>query len=98
MVLAVELEGWWHADDEWTGWILRDSVADLLKGHVFVTWLAGSAHYEAAQGVAFAPGRPLTVLPDPDNPYDPLAMAVFDEAGQALGGHIPRVVAKGVPR
>jgi hypothetical protein len=49
------------------------------------------AHYreEALQSDAFAPGSPLTLVPEPDNPHDPQAIKVLDATEAEHVGYVP---------
>lgn len=49
------------------------------------TWIVGIQYCEAEA----APGEQLYLEPEPDNPVDPLAMAVFSSSGDRLG-YLPR--------
>jgi HIRAN domain len=96
----LELPAWWYEDDEWRGFVLRDQRNDLLGRHVFATWLAGFSHRtEAACQPCFDPGKPLSLVAEPDNPHDPNAVAVFDAERTEQCGYVPQVVAgKMAPR
>lgn len=59
---------------------------------------AGKYHPESLQLDAFAPGREVMLVREPDNQYDPNAVAVFDAPGRNQVGHIPRENAKAVGR
>jgi HIRAN domain-containing protein len=51
----------------------------------------GESHRtEALQSSTFAAGAPLTLIPEPENPYDPNAVGVWDEARTRQAGYIPR--------
>lgn len=94
----MELDAWWHDDGEWVGWLFRDPAADLLRRHVFVTWLAGIDYHEAGHAAEFAPGSQLVIRPEPENPVDPLAVAVYDGSGEHLGGYLPHALVLDLPR
>ena len=93
-VRIVDLLAWWHEDPEWRGWLLERPRGYLLQEHVFVTWLAGFRFYEVSAGEAFDPGKRLIMRPQPDNPVDPRAVAVFDETGTSEGGHLPAMIVR----
>jgi hypothetical protein len=46
-------------------------------------------HSEALQDPAFAPGRRLSLRPQPDNPYNHNAVMVWDEGGRLHVGYVP---------
>jgi hypothetical protein len=48
---------------------------------------------EALADPTFEPGRLLALLPEPDNPHDPNAVAVWNEERTLQAGYVPREVA-----
>jgi hypothetical protein len=65
----------------------RDALeaAGLLVSHV-----AGALHRpQAVASDDAAPGRPLTLRAEPDNPHDPNAVAVLTARGESVG-YVPR--------
>jgi len=57
--------------------------------------VAGSSHREdALQDEAFAPGRPLLLVPEPENEHDPNAIGVWDEARRLQAGYVPAIDAR----
>ena len=52
-----------------------------------------SRRHRALQSPAFDPGRTLTLVPEPDNEYDPNAVGVWDEARMVQVGYVPRELA-----
>jgi hypothetical protein len=92
-------ERYWYPDDGGEVWIAgfqlvgadgrflgRDELPDGVK----VTHVAGAFHRpEALISDLAAPGRALTLRPEPDNPHDPSAIAVDLEDGTPLG-YVPR--------
>ena len=68
----------------------RDALA--AEG-LLVANVAGAVHRpEALTSDGAAPGRPLTLHAEPDNPHDPNAVAVLTSAGLPLG-YVPRELA-----
>ena len=56
--------------------------------------VAGPQHNRRAlQRSAFDLGEELTLVPEPDNPQDPDAIAVMDAAGERKAGYVPRDLA-----
>jgi hypothetical protein len=52
--------------------------------------VAGTSYRkEALQDSAFNPGKRLAILPEPDNPVDPQALAVWDSAHKLHIGYVP---------
>ena len=47
----------------------------------------------AVEDPRFDPGRRLALVPEPDNPHDPNAVAVWDEQQTLQAGYVPRDVA-----
>ena len=73
----------------------EEQYLDHLDG--FVTSVAGvSHHHRELQAEAFEPGRPLRLVPEPNNPYDANAVAVWDAGRTVAIGHLPRNVAADV--
>ena len=61
---------------------------------VRVVKLAGASYRaEALQDDAFAPGRRLALVREPDNEHDPNAVAVFDADRRVQVGYVPADVA-----
>jgi hypothetical protein len=61
---------------------------------VRVVKLAGASYrLEALQDDAFAPGRRLTLVREPDNEHDPNAVAVWDGERRLQAGYVPADVA-----
>ena len=51
--------------------------------------LAGTSHHVDDLGAAcFDAGRALVLRPEPDNPFDPNAVAVFDADGAVQAGYV----------
>jgi hypothetical protein len=48
---------------------------------------------EALDDPSFEPGRLLALVPEPDNPHDPNAVAVWNEERTLQAGYVPREVA-----
>ena len=49
-----------------------------------------SYRHEALQDPAFAPGRPVRLVPEPENPADSSAIAIWDEELRIQVGYVPR--------
>ena len=81
-----------------SGYWLRDaSTGDAMKWddpRVRVVKLAGASYRaEALQNDAFAPGRRLALVREPENEHDPNAVAVWDEERRVQAGYVPAGVA-----
>jgi len=95
----MKLDASWYADKEWRGFVLHDARRDLEDRHVFVTWVAGISHYPAAvDRPDFAPGNDLVLRPEPENPFDPNAIGVWNASGTVQVGHLPAVIVRDLPR
>ena len=81
-----------------SGYWLRDAATgDAMKWddpRVRVVKLAGASYRMAAlQDDAFAPGRRLALVREPENEHDPNAIAVFDAQRRLQAGYVPADVA-----
>ena len=76
------------------GFRLRDAAtSELVRGEdprIRVIKVAGvSYRIDALQDNAFAPGRRLALVPEPDNEHDPNAIGVWDEDRRLQAGYVP---------
>ena len=83
------------------GFRLRDAATEELvrseDPRISVIPVAGvSYRLEALQDEAFAPGRRLSLVPEPDNEHDPNAIGVWDEARRLQAGYVPADIARGL--
>jgi hypothetical protein len=81
-----------------SGYWLRDAATgEAVRWNderLRVVPLAGASYrFEALQDDAFAPGRRLTLVREPENEYDPNAVAVWDAEQRLQAGYIPAEVA-----
>jgi hypothetical protein len=81
------------------GFRLRDAATDELvresDPRIHVIRVAGvSYRIDSLQEEAFAPGRPLALVPEPDNEHDPNAVGVWDEAHTVQAGYVPAETAR----
>ena len=81
-----------------SGYWLRDaSTGDAMKWddpRVRVVKLAGASYRaEALQDEAFAPGRRLALVHEPENEHDPNAVAVYDDGRRLQAGYVPAEIA-----
>jgi hypothetical protein len=81
------------------GFRLRDAASgELVRAsdpRVRVIPVAGvSYRLDALQADAFAPGRPLALVPEPDNEHDPNAIGVWDAARRIQAGYVPADTAR----
>jgi hypothetical protein len=62
----------------------------LCNSRVLYCKIAGAQHYPAAlQGSLFEPGSTALLRPEPENPYDPNAVGIWDRSGSVQAGYIP---------
>jgi hypothetical protein len=81
-----------------SGYRLRDAATgDAMKWddpRVRVVKLAGASYRaDALQEEAFAPGRRLALVPEPENEHDPNAVAIYDAGRRLQAGYVPAEVA-----
>jgi hypothetical protein len=81
-----------------SGYWLRDAATgEALRWddpRLRVVKLAGASYREEAlQDDAFAPGRRLALVREPENEHDPNAVAVYDAERRVQAGYVPAEVA-----
>jgi HIRAN domain len=79
--------------------MLRDAATEQVvrrnDPRVRVIPVAGTSYRtDALQDDAFAPGRPLALVPEPDNEHDPNAIGVWDAERRVQAGYVPAEVAR----
>ena len=84
-----------------SGYWLRDAATgDAMRWddpRLRVVKLAGASYRaEALQDDAFAPGRRLALVREPENEHDPNAVAVYDAERRLHAGYVPADVAPSV--
>ena len=84
-----------------SGYWLRDAATEEAVGwrdeRVRVVKVAGASYRaDALQDDAFAPGRRLALVAEPDNEHDPNAVAIWDEERRVQAGYVPADVAPDV--
>ncbi len=91
---VVWLAGYQPVDRETGRYLARDSPElEALGLHVAAVAGAGRHHAAALRSDAVAPGRPLDLRRDPDNPHDARAIAVHAAGGGEQVGWVPRELA-----
>ena len=81
--------GGYHLRDASTGEIVRWRDPRLR-----VVPVAGASYrVDALQDDAFAPGRRLALVREPENPHDPNAVAIWDAERRVQAGYVPAEVA-----
>jgi hypothetical protein len=81
------------------GFLLRDAASEEVvradDPRVRVVPVAGVTYrVEALQDDGFSAGRRLALVPEPDNPHDPHAIAIWDETRRVKAGYVPAEVAR----
>jgi hypothetical protein len=81
------------------GFRLRDAETEELvrreDPRIHVVPVAGVTYrLDAVQDDAFAPGRRLALVPEPENEHDPNAIGIWDEARRVQAGYVPAEVAR----
>jgi hypothetical protein len=81
-----------------SGYWLRDAATEQPvrweDDRLRVVKVAGSSYRaEALQDGAFAPGRRLALVPEPENEHDPNAVAIWDADRRLQAGYVPAEVA-----
>lgn len=81
-----------------SGYWLRDAATGQALSwkdpRLLVIKVAGSSYRtQELQDDAFAPGRRLALVPEPDNPHDPDAVAVWDTERRLQAGYVPAAFA-----
>jgi hypothetical protein len=81
------------------GFRLRDAATgELVRGEdprIRVIKAAGvSYRIDALQDDAFAPGRRLALVAEPDNEHDPHAIGVWDSERRVQAGYVPAEIAR----
>jgi hypothetical protein len=76
------------------GFRIRDAATEEVvrwdDRRIRVVPVAGvTFRLDALQDEAFAPGRALALVPEPDNAHDPNAIGIWDEAGRVQAGYVP---------
>lgn len=87
-----------HSTSERKGYVVQRTKDKQRLGYwslpisqgLYAFDVAGTSHRkEALQDSAFSPGKRLAILPDPANPADPKALAVWDSAHKLHIGFVP---------
>src|SRR6266516_397984 len=81
------------------GFRLRDAATgELVRGEdprISVVKVAGvSYRLDALHDDAFAPGRRLALVPEPENEHDPNAIGIWDEQRRVQAGYVPAEIAR----
>jgi HIRAN domain len=90
------MRGFFIRDRETDRSISHQELSELVPGAVVFN-VAGTSHRQGAlQGPAFVPGEPVKLIPEPDNPYDHNAVAVWDTNLRKHIGYVPKDLAPAI--
>lgn len=90
---ATEGRGLRLMDPATSAWLYDDLPDELIALGMCVAAVAGISHYPDRSAPAFAAERPVRLVREPDNRYDPNAIAVRSADGRLQAGHLPRETA-----
>ncbi len=93
--MTERLRLWLERSRDGAGYHLRDAATGepIRAGdlRVLIVPVAGvSFRDEAVLDATFDPGRPLALVPEPQNEFDPNAVAVWNEERTLQAGYVPR--------
>jgi hypothetical protein len=85
-----------------SGFWLRDAASEEAVSwsddRLLVVHVAGASYrLEALSDDAFAPGRALALVPEPENEHDPNAIAIWDADRRLQAGYVPAEATARVP-
>ena len=90
---AVFFRGWVFRDPETEASVGYDDAGVVAAG-ILVLRAAGVSHRrEVLQHEAFRPGEPLALTPEPSNPHDRHAVAIWDAGRERQVGYVPKELA-----
>lgn len=93
----------WHETDGGSGFVVEEAETgertplERLDGSdgIFSVEVASGSHREGAlQDASFRPGREVRLVPEPDNPVDPDAVAVWNRDETLQAGYLPQGAAE----
>jgi hypothetical protein len=85
--------GYWFRDARTDEAVSYHELSELVPGAVVFHVAGTSYRSDALQSPAFQPGQPVLLVPEPTNPYDKNAVAVWDGVHRAQAGYVPRALA-----
>jgi hypothetical protein len=78
-----------------TGLLVGPADVRLPTAGLLVSQLRGEKYYESScKAGDFRPGTEVLLVPEPENPHDDRAVAVFDQTGQHRAGYVNKQKAR----
>ncbi|MEX5721669.1 HIRAN domain-containing protein, partial [Geodermatophilus maliterrae] len=75
--------------------LVRPTDRRLPAAGLLVSQLRGESYYrDSCRAGDFRPGQPVQLVPEPDNPHDDRAVAVFDATGRHRAGYMNKQKAR----
>ncbi|MER5871189.1 HIRAN domain-containing protein [Streptomyces sp. NPDC002044] len=91
----VEYGGGLRLCEDETGLLVGPTDRRLQQAGLYVINVRGVQYYpKAARRADLSPGRPLRLVPEPDNPHDPFAVAVHPSYGKEPIGYVDKQKAR----
>lgn len=85
--------------EDGTGLLVSPSDARLPKIGVFVSQLRGEGyHATSCKAGDFSPGATVRLVPEPQNQYDPHAVAVYDGTGRHMAAYVNKQKARQISK
>lgn len=80
-----------------TGLLIGPTDRRLVGIGIYVSNLRGTTYHEKACVAGdFSPGASVRLVPEPDNPYDDRAVAVYDITGKYLAAYVNKMKARAI--
>lgn len=91
----VDYQGGLRLCEDRTGLLIGPTDRRLAAAGLYVANLRGEKHYaKAAKAADLRQGQRLRLIPEPDNPHDPYALAVFPARGDGPVGYVNKQKAR----
>lgn len=94
-VHLIRYDGLLRFCEDSTGLLVGPTDRRLLPAGLLVSNLRGGRYNEAdCRAGDFSPGATVRLVPEPDNPHDDQAVAVFDRTGRYRAGYVNKMKAR----
>ncbi|WP_199272698.1 HIRAN domain-containing protein [Streptomyces broussonetiae] len=91
----IEYQGDLRLCEDVTGLLVGPTDRRLHLAGIYATNVRGERYYaKAAREADLRPGRLVRLVPEPDNPHDPNALAVYPEQGPGPVGYVNKAKAR----